>query len=276
MLRLVFFIGIVWGCLGSLYAENQDSIIVERWLHEAADLPSDSCRIMHFAKKFLGVPYVAGTLDENEKECLTVHLDKVDCTTYVELVMALVVADKQSSRSYQSFKNALLKIRYRDGVLQGYSSRLHYFSDWIWNNEKKGLVKECTSDLEYCIKHVLYLNFMSAHVDAYPQLKADSSLVEEIKLFEAQWQGVEVYYIPKRFLASSNIGIKDGDILAITTSIQGLDVVHVGFACWKEGRLHMLHASSNAGKVIEEPKSLYEYSYKKKAHTGVRAIRVID
>ena len=70
--------------------------------------------------------------------------------------------------------------------------------------------------------------------------------------------------------------IKDGDILAITTNIKGLDVVHVGFAFWKSGKLHLLHASSIAKKVIEDPQSLYDYSKNKKAHTGVRAMRVVQ
>ena len=109
-------------------------------------------------------------------------------------------------------------------------------------------------------------------------MKKNPELVKEMATHEKNWQGTVVACIPKEMLNLSpeKLKIKNGDILAITTDIKGLDVVHVGFACWKEGRLHMLHASSNAGKVIEEPKSLYEYSYKKKAHTGVRAIRVID
>lgn len=276
MKKFILLIGICWGCLESLYASRQDSIIVERWLHEAVSLPSDSNRVMHFAKKLMGTPYVAGTLDKFQKERLIVHLDQVDCTTYVELVVALVLADKQDARSYQSFKEALLHIRYRDGVLQGYPSRLHYFSDWIKNNEKKGLVKEYTSTLKHSCRFLLHLNFMSTHVNSYPLLKANPSFVKEIQRQESSWHGVEVSYLPKAFLASEDLDIQDGDILAITTSIHGLDIVHVGFACWVNHRLHLLHASSVAGQVVLDTQNLYDYSLKKKAHTGVRAIRLID
>ena len=114
---------------------------------------------------------------------------------------------------------------------------------------------------------------MTTHVQSYPQLKDNSSMVEAMKKVESAWQGVEIAYLPKEYLnlPSDELPIKNGDILAITTNIKGLDVVHVGFACWMGGKLHLLHASSNAMKVILDELSLYDYSKNKKAHTGVRA-----
>lgn len=259
------------------YASEPDSMKVERWLREASSLPKDSCRTLYFAKKMLGTPYVAGTLDVNNEETLVVHLDKVDCTTLVETVLALAIADQQGKQNFEAFKEALMLVRYRDGHLAGYSSRLHYFSDWIKNNEAKGLVRECTSDTKISLSSKLSLNFMSTHSDSYLPMKKDTSLISQVALFEKAWQGVEVRFIPKEKLnqSSNELKIKNGDILAITTNIKGLDVVHVGFAYWKQGKLHLLHASSVAGKVIMDNQSLYDYSKNKKAHTGVRAISFI-
>ena len=259
------------------YASEPDSMKVERWLREASSLPKDSCRTLHFAKKMLGTPYVAGTLDVNNEETLVVHLDKVDCTTLVETVLALAIADQQGKQNFEAFKEALMLVRYRDGHLAGYSSRLHYFSDWIKNNEAKGLVRECTSDTKISLSSKLSLNFMSTHSDSYLPMKKDTSLISQVALFEKAWQGVEVRFIPKEILnqSSNELKIKNGDILAITTNIKGLDVVHVGFAYWKQGKLHLLHASSVAEKVIMDNQSLYDYSKNKKAHTGVRAISFI-
>lgn len=264
-------------CGLSGYASEPDSMKVERWLREASSLPKDSCRMLHFAKKMLGTPYVAGTLDVNNEETLVVHLDKVDCTTLVETVLALAIADRQGKQNFEAFKEALMLVRYRDGYLAGYSSRLHYFSDWIKNNEAKGLVRECTSDTKISLSSKLSLNFMSTHSDSYLPMKKDTSLISQVALFEKAWQGVEVRFIPKEKLNQSpnELKIKNGDILAITTNIKGLDVVHVGFAYWKQGKLHLLHASSVAGKVIMDNQSLYDYSKNKKAHTGVRAISFI-
>lgn len=259
------------------YASAPDSIKIERWLREASSLPKDSCRTLHFAKKMLGTPYVAGTLDVNNEETLVVHLDKVDCTTLVETVLALSIADRQGKQNFETFKEALTLVRYRNGHLAGYSSRLHYFSDWIKDNEAKGLVRECTSDTKLSLPSKLWLDFMSTHSDSYLPMKKDTSLISQIATFEKSWQDVEVRYIPKESLnqSSDELKIKNGDILAITTNIKGLDVVHVGFAFWKQGKLHLLHASSVAEKVIMDNQSLYDYSKNKKAHTGVRAISFI-
>lgn len=276
-MKRLFIAGIILWSACPLFANEQDSIKVEKWLKEAVSLPQDSCRTLYFAKKMLGVPYVAGTLDGNDEEQLVVHVDQLDCTTFVETVLALSIADKRAARSFDGFKKALTDVRYRDGVLDGYASRLHYFSDWIRNNERMGFIKECTSETACSQPKELWLDFMTTHVDSYLPMKKDTSLVSVMVSIEKAWQGVEIFYIPKDKLqlSSDELKIKNGDILTITTNIKGLDVVHVGFAFWREGRLHLLHASSVAKKVIEDPLSLYEYSKNKKAHTGVRAIRVV-
>ena len=276
-MKRIFLIGaLLWGAY-TLQAQNQESLKVESWLRESVTLPKDSCRTLHFAKQMLGVPYVAGTLDNNDEERLVVHLDKLDCTTFVEVVLALAITEKEGKCDYASFKESLQKVRYRNGELNGYASRLHYFSDWIRDNERKGFVKECTSETPCARKQALWLNFMSTHSDSYLPMKKDASLVKEIASLEKEWQGIEISYIPKEHLKlpPDELKIKNGDILSITTNIKGLDVVHVGFAFWKGEKLHLLHASSVAKKVIEDPQSLYDYAKNKKAHTGVRVIRAV-
>lgn len=275
-MRFWILLGCLLGNL-TLYSAKTDSIKVERWLHEAATLPKDSCRTLYFATKMLGVSYVAGTLDQNKQEQLVIHLDKVDCTTFVEVVLALTLTDKQGKRDFSSFKEALQLLRYRAGKLEDYSSRLHYFSDWIKDNERKGIVRENTAESLCSSSMILSLDFMSSHVDSYLPMKNDPLLVQKILEQENNWKKVPVKYIPKEQLKASSkqLKIKNGDILAITTSIKGLDIVHVGFACWQGGQLHMLHASSIAQKVILDEQTLYDYSKNKKAHTGVRAISFV-
>ena len=274
-MKRIILIGIILCSICSLQAN--DSIRVEKWLKEAASLPKDSCRTLHFAKQMLGVPYVAGTLDGNEEEQLVVRTDALDCTTFVETVLAFCIADKRGERDFKGFKKALTDVRYRDGILNGYTSRLHYFSDWIRNNEQMGFVKECTSETACAQPKELWLDFMTTHVDSYLPMKKDASLVEEMAAQEKNWQGTVVSYIPKEKLdlSSDELKIKDGDVLALVTNIKGLDIVHVGFAFWREGKLHLLHASSSAKKVIEDPNTQYESSKNTKAHIGLRAIRVV-
>ena len=276
MKRLLLIGLILWNTC-SVFADEQDRASIEKWLQEAVSLPKDSCRTLHFAKKMLGVPYVAGTLDGNEEEQLVVLVDSLDCTTFVETVLAFCIADKRGERDYEGFKKALTQIRYRDGILNGYTSRLHYFSDWIRNNEQMGFVKECTSETACSLPKELWLDFMTTHVDSYLPMKKNPELVKEMASHEKNWQGTVVSYIPKEKLnlPPEGLKIKDGDVLALVTNIKGLDVVHVGFAFWKDNQLHLLHASSSAKKVIEDPKTQYESSKNTKAHIGVRAIRFV-
>lgn len=258
-------------------ASNSDSIKVESLLTQASRLPADSCKVLFFARSLLGVPYVANTLDETGEETLTVCLDRLDCTTFVETVLALALADRRGESSFGNFRQALQHIRYRNGELDGYPSRLHYFSDWIKDNEQKGIVRERTGELPHAIPQVLHLDFMSTHPGSYPQLKGHPAQVARIQEIEARWKNVRVPYLPKASLHAppGELGIRNGDIIAITTSIAGLDVVHTGFACLADGEWHLLHASSAKKKVILDPQSLYDYSKDKKAHTGVRVISFV-
>ena len=276
-MKRLLLIGLILWSACSVFAGEQDRAHIEKWLQEAVSLPKDSCRTLHFAKKMLGVPYVAGTLDGNEEEQLVVLVDSLDCTTFVETVLAFCIADKRGERDYEGFRKALTQIRYRDGILNGYTSRLHYFSDWIRNNEQMGFVKECTSETACSQPKELWIDFMTSHVDSYLPMKKNPELVQEMAAHEKNWQGTVVSYIPKEKLNLSpeELKIKDGDVLAMVTNIKGLDIVHVGFAFWREGKLHLLHASSSAKKVIEDPKTQYESSKNTKAHIGVRAIRFV-
>ena len=276
-MKRLLLIGLILWSTCSAFADEQDRVSIEKWLQEAVSLSKDSCRTLHFAKKMLGVPYVAGTLDGNEEEQLVVLVDSLDCTTFVETVLAFCIADKRGERDYEGFKKALTQIRYRDGILNGYTSRLHYFSDWICNNEQMGFVKECTSETACSLPKELWLDFMTTHVDSYLPMKKNPELVKEMASHEKNWQGTVVSYIPKEKLKlpPEGLKIKDGDVLALVTNIKGLDVVHVGFAFWKDNQLHLLHASSSAKKVIEDPKTQYESSKNTKAHIGVRAIRFV-
>ena len=276
-MKKIWLVGLMLWSACLLFAGEQDRANIEKWLQEAVSLPKDSCRTLHFAKKMLGVPYVAGTLDGNEEEELVVLVDSLDCTTFVETVLAFCIADKRGERDYEGFKKALTQIRYRDGILNGYTSRLHYFSDWIRNNEQMGFVKECTSETACSQPKELWLDFMTTHVDSYLPMKKNPELVLEMAAHEKNWQGTVVSYIPKEKLNLSpeELKIKDGDVLAMVTNIKGLDIVHVGFAFWKDNQLHLLHASSSVKKVIEDPKTQYESSKNTKAHIGVRAIRFV-
>jgi hypothetical protein len=223
-------------------------------------------------KSFLGIPYVAKTLEVGNKENLVINLQGLDCTTYVENVLAFGVMLSRGKNSLDDFAAILKSIRYRDGRLKGYPSRLHYFSEWIANNDQKGLVKEITSELggKPITKDI---NFMSSNRDLYPFLAAEDNFLQ-IKASERYLNDRPIYVLAKDKIEAQEQLLKSGDIIALATSIEGLDVTHTGFAIhMPDGRIHLLHASSANEEVEISELPLADYLKGIRHNTGIMVAR---
>lgn len=227
--------------------------------------------LVNIGKTFLDVPYVAKTLEIGEAESLVVNLQGLDCTTFVENVLAFGLVFKADSTDFYSFTNTLKKIRYRDAKLDGYASRLHYFTDWIANNEEKGLVKNITQDIggKSMQKEI---NFMGTHRNLYPFLKNDTNF-EKILQTEAELAKKELCILAQDQIEGQEHLIQSGDIIAMATSIKGLDVTHTGIAIQHNKRIHLLHASTGSMKVEISKLPLAEYIKKIKNNTGIIVVR---
>ncbi len=240
---------------------------------------SGKCLTLFYAKQLMDLPYVAHTLEiKDREEHLAVNLHSLDCTTLVENVCALALTTCHGSSRWQDFLSWLQKLRYDGGRIDGYKSRNHYFSQWIRSGERLGLVEEIVPPENISVPMRLSLTYMSSHPNSYPLLKVDAKERKLIAAMEKRASGATVRYIPKNKVGESKktLGqIKDGDILAITTNKAGLDVSHVGFAVWgKDGKLHLLNASSIHKKVVLEPMTLFEYMQKHPSQTGIRVVRL--
>lgn len=254
--------------------EKEDSIFIEETArkHPAGKYATTGERITAIAKEFIGKDYVAGTLDEYSDEPLFISTSRLDCSTFVELVLAIAVTEKEM---FDEICNTLEQIRYRNGVRNGYTSRLHYMSWWITDPAKKKIISETETPQHTAVQR-LNLNFMSRHPESYRHLKEYSQRIQEIVLAEKPYRNIDVKYIPKANIKEiSGKEIKNGDILAIVTATEGLDVSHVGFAYWENDELHMIHASSTAGKIMNDSISLDEYLGKRKKHLGIRVFRAL-
>jgi hypothetical protein len=197
-----------------------------------------------------------------------------------------VLTTRQHSTRFNDFCRNLERVRYRDGRLNGYASRNHYFSEWILSNERQGFVTEIqgkegdSRGKYYPFVDAQRLNciYMSSHPDRYPMLKGDVEALQLIKENERRVNGRTIHYIPRRLLGKSRkelAMVHDGDILAIVTKKEGLDVSHLGFAVWgTDGKLHLLNASQIHKKVVLEPMTLEEYMKKHPSQLGVRVIRI--
>lgn len=252
---------------------QQDSLQIEDILQQKNREPMGNS-ICNIATMFIGTPYVAGTLDKESCERLTINTHQFDCTTFVETTVALALTASQKG-GFSDFCNNLQSIRYRNSQCNSYSDRLHYISQWVDENSKKGVVKEIITT-SHTATQKLNLSFMSSHPNSYSQLKDNPKAIKEISTYEAPYRNIELKYIPKHLLnrPQTSLDIEDGDILAIVTGIKGLDVTHVGFAKWINGKLHLIHASSGKGKVILDSATLFNYMKSKKNNLGIRVIRV--
>lgn len=283
-MRVLLLLLSVVGCLLSANAQEvsytkQDSLRVVELLEKGSKTPENEPLALYYAKQLMNLPYVAHTLEIKDKEeHLAINLQSLDCTTLVENCCALALTTSHGSKSWKDFLHWLRMLRYDDGQINGYSSRNHYFSQWIQSGTRLGLVKEIEGQRDVTVPQKLELNYMSAHPDSYPLLKVDMNERKLIAEMEKRVSGATVRYVPKERVGDSKKVlkfIKDGDILALTTNKKGLDVSHVGFAVWgKDGKLHLLNASSIHKKVVLEPMTLYEYMQKHPSQTGIRVIRL--
>lgn len=225
-------------------------------------------------KTFKGIPYVAKTLEIGKTETLVVNLKELDCTTFVENVLAFSLLLREGKMDFDSFTSALEKIRYDDGKLNGYGSRLHYFSEWIANNEEKGILKEITAEIGG-IEIKKEINFMGTHRGLYPFLEDDENF-KKIIATEKALKERTFCYLPQNQIEANEHLIQTGDIIALATSIDGLDVTHTGIATReKDGRIHLLHASTGSMEVEVTKLPLADYLKKVKKNTGIMVARPI-
>ena len=256
--------------------QRADSIKVCRLLQLA---PQEKCPVtLWLARQLMGVPYVAHTLEVNDTERLVVNTRQLDCTTLVETVTALTMCVNKKQTSWGDYLTALRQLRYRDGKLTDYTSRLHYFSEWIDNKAKMQLVTDIQQPNPpfSAVQHI-QVGYMSEHPQSYKALKSHPDFVPVIRRQEQALSGRTVRYIPKTAVRNTKLlrhTIDDGDIIAITCNKKGLDMAHLGFAVWRQDGLHLLNASSIHKKVVEEPMTLYRYLQKHPSFTGIRIVRI--
>lgn len=282
-MKYFFFIVFLWLYGLSTFSQKveyskSDSVSVERILSEAKTERKEQNRMLYFGKKFIGVPYVAHTLENGNSEHLIVNLRELDCTTFVENVLALALCDIENKRTFSDFCNNLRKVRYFGGRIDDYSSRLHYFTWWAEDNIQKGIIREISADdFPFTAVQKVSINYMSAHPELYKHLKGKPDMIQKIKQKELRTSGKTYRYIPKSLLNESadRIGIvHTGDIVAIITSKSGLDTSHIGIAVWQDGKLHLLNASSIYKKVVLDKSTFYQYSQRQKSQLGIRVFRL--
>lgn len=256
---------------------STDSLCVVGLLCEASQLKKKPANwMLYFGRKFIGKPYVGGTLDQTRNEVLVVNMRQLDCTTLVELVLALSITASHGETAFSCFLAHLLDVRYVAGRM-AYTSRQHYFTVWIEDNVREGLVNDIQSPVPpFNAVQTVNVNYMSTHISAYRMLAAHPEWLPGIRAMEKGVSGKRFRYISKRDINESALmrrTIHDGDIIVIITSRRGLDTSHIGIAVWHDDGLHMLNASSIHHRVVEEPMLLRDYMRRHPSQLGIRIVR---
>jgi hypothetical protein len=213
--------------------------------------------IARLGQTLVGTAYVPQTLEVPGPERLVINFRELDCVTFVENVLALssfvrapgageVLTDRAAAEDH--YEALLTRLRYRGGRIEGYPSRLHYFTDWIADNEEKALLRDVSEELG-AVRDSEPIDFMTTHASAYRQL-ADSGVVSEVRKAEERLTTAGRLYIPENRIADIAAHIQNGDVIAATSTVKGLDVAHTGLALWVDGRLHLLHAPL-VGEAVE-------------------------
>lgn len=264
----------------NVYYQKSDSTKVLRLINDMNKLKRTDEKIFCAAFEMQGAPYGGIGVRTPGEECLVVNFQKMDCITYVENVLALVWAQNKETKNpsnnpFATFCNSLQNLRYRNGNLTDYTSRLHYITQWIADPAKNSLIYEAGGP-SFTARQKIDIHYMSSHLKEYPELRRNVNFQKIIRNQEKQASGKTIFYIPKASLKGSQqeLGIKNGDIIAFVTSKDGLDCSHIGFAIWIDGKLHLMHASSYRKKVLIDNRSLYEYMLNKRQQLGIRIFRL--
>lgn len=261
---------------GKLFATDETIILkaLERGKEEELYRRPMGDLVAETARTFLGRPYQANTLEERGEEQLVVNLHEFDCVTLCESSLALARAIKLRAGGTAGYTRQLQLIRYRSGLISGYPSRLHYFSDWIADNEKKKVLEDVTKELGG-ERDRRPLNFMSRHREAYPRLASEGDFAA-IAAAEKNLSGVPRYVLPKGRVHGVLEKIQNGDIIAVTTSMEGLDVSHTGIAVREGGTTRLLHAPNVGHQVQISGGSLAEYLDAHEKQTGIMVARPLE
>lgn len=252
--------------------------IVDRALNKRYHDLDIGDRVRKVGELLLGTPYVDKTLDvDTSRETLVCNLRGLDCVTFYENTLAIARILVSRDKSFEMLQDELTRMRYRDGRLVNFASRLHYTSDYFYDDARRGILREMTKVIggKKAILETKAINFMSTHPAAYMQLASDEDMRKEIELAENKINARGgFYYIKKTDVASIESAIQDGDIIGITVSIPGLDCSHTGIAVrGDDGRIHLMHASSAMKKVIISEQPLADYLAGNSKQTGILIYR---
>ncbi len=244
--------------------------------------------VIAFGISFLGKPYPKKSHTQanytpskahasQDKEVLVVNLQQFDCVTFCESMLALALTHREAQASIkgelETFRRKLTYLRYRKSQID-YAMRFHYFSDWLFQHQQDSLFQDQTQMLGG-VPYEKKVHYMTLKRDTLYSNLSDSITFRAIEAVEKAISIRPKWFIPKAKVASIEAQLREGDLIAITTTTEGLDIAHTGFAIRVSGRMHLLHASSQFGQVVISGEPLADYLQRHAGQSGIMVARLL-
>jgi hypothetical protein len=235
--------------------------------------------IAEIGKTFIGTDYVGHVIEQPGDERLVINMRALDCVSFYENSLVLARCIKMKKFTFDDYKVQLQLIRYRGGIINGYPSRLHYTTDYWFDNERKGVLKVVTKELigeKNLLPIPKPINFMSTHRSAYRQLE-NEVFFKEIINQENEINSRDMLFLPKGNVHMYADKIPTGSLIGITTNMAGMDISHTGVAIRLEnGNLHFMHAPNVGYKVQITDVSLHDYLARNAKQTGIIIAQALE
>ncbi|MCX4241610.1 N-acetylmuramoyl-L-alanine amidase-like domain-containing protein [Paraliomyxa miuraensis] len=249
---------------------------IEAWFQKLGEPRPDESfggLLVRAAKLKLGTPYPkAKTSTRKGPEALSVDVDALDCVTLIETATAIARCSWQQRPDVPCFLEELRQTRYRDGHIDGYASRLHYFEDWMADNERRDRLRSLADELG-ADTTTRPFDYMTKHRRLYPPLREPENR-EAIRTVELRLSEMPQRVVPRERVAEIQHLLQDGDILGFIKGTPGLGVTHTGLVSLDdEGRPHVLHATDLNERVSLSRCDLATCMAKRSDRKGVIVMR---
>lgn len=182
----------------------------------------------------------ATNLEPMPVEYLQTSLRYLDCMTYVEHVLAMAASKKASYEN--EFISRLIDIMFdAKGKPLMNHHRNHFTSHWGDVNERKGYLYNFARNHPEAKMRELILNKVGNNRTFYIE---DRFMIAETS--QQEW------YFPIAVVLDGKVKLVSGDIVALVTDKEGLDVTHMGFFIEKNQNRWLRHASFKLNKIVDQ------------------------
>ena len=203
-------------------------------------------------------------------ETLRINLDAFECVSFIESAIAVARCAFRGEPDELCFTEDLEASRYRGGALGDYASRLHYFVDWIGDNESRGRIENLTTSLGGTpVQRDFYLITRRELPKAVLEREALAGVTEDLLATERRLSSASHDVLRRKSAPEALRVLEDGDLVAFVRERPGLLVHHAGFVYWASGTPRLLHTSSYHQRVVITESDLTDYLLRRPERKGV-------